>query len=664
MCSNSVIFGVSAALLLTCSGLSHTAQAGEVQGAAVVESGGRTQVVIDIPEGSDYGVFDLANPNRLVVDFHNSRFGNRFHLPVPNGVVADVRTGQPVPGDARLVFDLIAKVRPHSYFQNENGHSQLVVELLTGSQVAGSASVVPVAVKASPAVAVSTEQFVPANPASSNPGFDPVVRASDEHGSASPVPAMQGSAVHGAVLQGQSLPGTFQPVPATPADASSGASATRSLAPGNSVVVESLPAALLTTASARQPSASELRRLNPRIDPQVSNVVIMPSPVPPASTHDSADVVAAPEVIQPSRAGARTVRDVLGSGQRKLVIAIDPGHGGKDTGARGYSGTYEKNVTLATARELARQINAEPGMKAVLTRDSDFFVPLAERYAKAREAKADLFISIHADADPSHTATGSSVWVLSQRGEVSQAARWLADRENAADLIGGVSLSDKDDTLASVLLDLSQSATMKASQDAAERVHQSLRDIGRTHKAHPEQANFVVLRSPDVPSMLVETAFITNAEEERHLNDPEYRTRLAGAVLSGVRSYFIDNPLPGTQFTALHDPALRHNRSIAATSDYAPQVNPPSAAAPTYIANSASAAAVATGAIAAAPARMQFASNSNGQQIHVVQPGERLIDIANKFNVPLMKLRDLNDLENNRVSPGQQLLIPMRSGAG
>src|SRR5262249_50731498 len=156
------------------------------------------------------------------------------------------------------------------------------------------------------------------------------------------------------------------------------------------------------------------------------------------------------------------------------------------------------------------------------------------------------------DAEPGHDATGSSVWVLSERGVTSQAAKWLADRENAADLVGGVKLSDKDDTLASVLLDLSQSATMKASEDAAERVHQALRDIGRTHKAHPERANFVVLRSPDVPSMLVETAFITNEDEERHLNDPTYRARLASAVLSGVKGYFVDNPLPGTEFASLH----------------------------------------------------------------------------------------------------------------
>jgi len=391
----------------------------------------------------------------------------------------------------------------------------------------------------------------------------------------------------------------------------------------------------------------------PRADSRTPLVVTAPQPgldVPAAA--DSA-----PEPQLPVRPGARTVRDVLGAGQRKIVIAVDAGHGGQDVGAKGYSGTYEKNITLATARELARQINAEPGMKAVLTRDGDFFVPLAERYRKAREAKADLFISVHCDAEPGHDATGSSVWVLSQRGVTSQAAKWLADRENAADLIGGVSLSDKDDTLASVLLDLSQSATMKASEDAAERVHQALRDIGRTHKAHPERANFVVLRSPDVPSMLVETAFITNAEEERHLNDGSYRSRLAAAVLGGVRGYFIDNPLAGTEFASLHERGSRAARLANAIANPAPRM----------IATGMRADDDARDAIERAPVRtapVEIATADDYQQYHVVQRGESLMDIAGQYGVSTMRLREANHIQGNRVRPGQQLKIPARSTSG
>jgi N-acetylmuramoyl-L-alanine amidase len=246
----------------------------------------------------------------------------------------------------------------------------------------------------------------------------------------------------------------------------------------------------------------------------------------------------------------RTLRDVVGDDQRKLVVAIDAGHGGKDPGALGPSGVREKNVTLAMAKELARQINADPGMRAVLIRDGDMFVPLKQRYMKARAAQADLFISIHADAALNDSASGASVFVLSTRGASSQAARWLADKENAADLVGGVSLDHKDPHLAAVLLDLSQSATMRASDDIASEVLGALKSVGKAHKPAIERANFVVLRSPDVPSMLVETGFITNPGEERKLNDPAYRSRLAAAIASGVRKYFAEQAPPGTWYAA------------------------------------------------------------------------------------------------------------------
>ena len=247
---------------------------------------------------------------------------------------------------------------------------------------------------------------------------------------------------------------------------------------------------------------------------------------------------------------------VRGKNLRALVIAIDAGHGGQDTGALGASGTREKDITLKVARELAKQVDATPGMKAYLTRDADFFIPLAQRYQKARAARADVFVSIHADAFTNPSASGSSVFVLSRRGASSQAARWLADQENAADLVGGVRLKDKSDTLASVLLDLSQSATQRASEAIAKDVLGGLSRIGKTHKDDIERANFVVLRSPDVPSMLVETAFISNPEEERRLSDPAYQQRLARAVLDGIHNYFSRMPPPGTWYAAKRSDAL------------------------------------------------------------------------------------------------------------
>jgi N-acetylmuramoyl-L-alanine amidase len=185
-----------------------------------------------------------------------------------------------------------------------------------------------------------------------------------------------------------------------------------------------------------------------------------------------------------------------------------------------------------------------------LTRDGDYFIQLKERYQKAREAKADLFVSVHADAYVSGDARGSSVWMLSPRGATSEAARWLADRENRADLVGGVSLDNKDNTLAAVLLDLSQGATLEASGAVANQVLNSLSRIGPTHRGYVEKANFVVLRSPDVPSILVETAFITNPQEERRLKSPEQREKLAAAILDGMKNYFVAAPPPGTLFAA------------------------------------------------------------------------------------------------------------------
>lgn len=259
----------------------------------------------------------------------------------------------------------------------------------------------------------------------------------------------------------------------------------------------------------------------------------------------------------------------LAARPRDVVVAVDAGHGGVDPGAIGTDGTREKDVTLAVARDLKRLIDKQPGMRAVLTRDGDSFIPLKQRYEKARQAKADLFVSVHADAYSGGDARGSSVWMLSTRGASSEAARWLADRENRSDLVGGVKLENKDNTLAAVLLDLSQSATLEASGAVANRVLRALAQIGPTHRGYVEKANFVVLRSPDVPSILVETAFITNPDEERRLRNPAQREKLAGAILDGVRGYFRSTPPPGSWFAAnaQRDRTLAARHAAAASGD-------------------------------------------------------------------------------------------------
>jgi N-acetylmuramoyl-L-alanine amidase len=227
---------------------------------------------------------------------------------------------------------------------------------------------------------------------------------------------------------------------------------------------------------------------------------------------------------------------------RLVTVVIDPGHGGEDPGAIGHGGSYEKHVTLSIARRLKAKIDAQPNMRAVLTRDGDFFIPLGQRVAKARKVKADLFVSIHADAFIKPTARGSSVFVLSENGASSTAARWLAQKENAADLIGGVNLGVKDPHLARTLLDLSQTATLNDSLKLAKAVLGEIGDINALHKPHVEQASFAVLKAPDIPSILVETAFISNPEEEKRLNDEDYQDKMAEALLAGMRGYFRQNP--------------------------------------------------------------------------------------------------------------------------
>jgi N-acetylmuramoyl-L-alanine amidase len=227
---------------------------------------------------------------------------------------------------------------------------------------------------------------------------------------------------------------------------------------------------------------------------------------------------------------------------RQIVIAIDAGHGGEDPGARGANGSHEKDVTLMIAKKLKEIIDNEPNMRGVLTRDSDFFIPLHGRVVKARNMQADLFVSIHADAFTNQSAKGSSVFALSERGATSASARYLAKKENESDLIGGVSLDDKDPVLARTLLDLSQTATINDSLKLGKAVLTQIGAINTLHTSRVEQAAFAVLKSPDIPSILVETAFISNPEEERRLNDVEYQDKLVTSILAGIKKYFSTNP--------------------------------------------------------------------------------------------------------------------------
>jgi N-acetylmuramoyl-L-alanine amidase len=297
----------------------------------------------------------------------------------------------------------------------------------------------------------------------------------------------------------------------------------------------------------------------------------------------------------------RTVRSEQPGGRlREVVVAIDAGHGGRDPGAVGPGGTHEKDVVLAIAQRLERLVRQEPGMTPVMVRTGDYFLPLRERIRRARDQRADLFLSIHADAAPDRRVQGSSVYILSQGGASSEAARWLAERENAADLVGGVKLDDKDDVLASVLLDLSQTGTIEASATLADALIGDLHRVGKVRSRRVERAGFAVLTSPDIPSVLVEAAYISNPDEERKLRTTAFQQSLAEALMTGLRSYFDNHAPPGT-----HLAEARRGR-------------------------------------------------------HVIRSGETLSGIASRYRVSVSELRQRNNLSSDRIRVGQELVIPRR----
>ncbi len=289
--------------------------------------------------------------------------------------------------------------------------------------------------------------------------------------------------------------------------------------------------------------------------PAPTNAPTLPdTQLPPRNTETHAADIPLPNELPASAKPDKTiVKSNPEISARILIIAIDAGHGGEDPGARGHNGTYEKNVTLAISHKLKELLDDTPEMRGVLIRDGDYFIPLGGRVEKARQLHADLFISIHADAFIKPHARGSSVFALSERGATSATARWLAKKENEADLIGGVNLAVKDPYLARTLLDLSQTATINDSLKLAKHMLGELGSINILHRGFVEQAGFAVLKSPDIPSVLVETAFISNPTEESRLNDEDYQEKLARAILGGIKRYFAQNPALSRQRLVLND---------------------------------------------------------------------------------------------------------------
>jgi N-acetylmuramoyl-L-alanine amidase len=486
------------------------AKAAEINELRVSAGATGTRAELSLDAETEYRLIPLSGPDRLVVDFPGSRLAPKVALPTAAGVVTAVRTGQPTPGTTRVVFDLstpVVALAPR--FEAGPAGTRLVLEW-PGDHGAPVSTGVAAAAQATSTVA------------------DPIAR------------------IAAATQAGPGAPTRDpQPVP-DPARASAEATAR---------LIASLPAAGASAPAA--PSTASPQRPQPSSDPSPRQAVPttiatgVPAPAQPGSAGQAAPVQRS---TSPSAASGAA---------RPLVIAIDAGHGGQDPGAVGPTGKREKDITLAIARELARQVNATPGLQAHLVRDTDVFIPLNRRAQLARGAGADMFISIHADAAENRNAKGSSVYVLSLKGASSQRARWLADKENAADLIGGGKVASSDSMLTNVLLDLTQSGQMKASEDAGNHILAGLKRIGNNHKPHIERANFAVLRTSDMPAMLVETAFLSNPEEEKRLIDPAFQTNVARAVLDGVKTYFTSQPPPGTLFAMQ---AAANAGSSAATS--------------------------------------------------------------------------------------------------
>ena len=277
-------------------------------------------------------------------------------------------------------------------------------------------------------------------------------------------------------------------------------------------------------------------------DPLMALLQKEPDPIREMARGDTPDVKVPPLPLVKPTVPTREAPSAKPVKDRLVIIAIDAGHGGEDPGARGRHGTREKDVTLAIARRVKAAIDKEPNMRAVLVRDGDYYIGLAERVSKARRTRADLFVSVHADAWVRPDARGSSVFALSERGATTAAARWLARRENESDLIGGVNLDVRDPVLARTLLDLSQTATINDSLKLGKAVLNELGDVNDLHKRSVEQAGFAVLKAPDIPSILVETAFISNPEEEKRLTDAGYQEKMAAAIVTGIKRYLAQNP--------------------------------------------------------------------------------------------------------------------------
>jgi len=450
--------------------------------------------------------FMMANPNRLVIDIEGLQLSSQLRelvrkVKADDPYIAGVRAGQYTASVVRLVIDLKQGSKPQVFtLQPVAAYQHRMVFDLYPTQEADPASTLATAPTAAASSTAPTTAPATATPASANAN-----------------------------------PGASSAKPAASAPAGTDKRSDNAADAMNDALgdfIGDLRRKPLDKAGDKAAVAKAAGKVEPKTDAKAD-----------AKTDAKPDTKVTDAAVAQRAAAADADEAELRSGARRLVIvAIDPGHGGEDPGAVGPSGLFEKDVVLSVAFKMRERINATPGMRALLTRDADYFVPLHERVRKARRVEADLFISIHADAFMNPQARGASVFALSEGGATSAAARWMANKENSSDLVGGVNIKAKDAQVMRTLLDMSTTAQIKDSIKLGRVVLGHLGKVGKLHKAQVEQAGFAVLKAPDIPSILVETGFISNPEEESKLKDEGYQSELADALMSGISRYFAKNP--------------------------------------------------------------------------------------------------------------------------
>lgn len=451
----------------------------------------KTQLIFTLTGPAKYKVTTLTKPDRVAIDIANVKLDTSLSaLDLSNSPILNIREGYPSTHQLHIVLELHKKLALHTQMQKE----KLIIELI------GKNNIKDKTVTAAPQANQWAEEDLPKD--------GTAVTAKDDTTAATTTATKSDIPVETAETEAN--PTTTTPVTTKPT-----------------------PAAAITAVPKTVPT------------PVVATKSNLAKPEPTSITNSPIT-----ESLPPVNNSTPVTSVANMKGKRAIIVVIDPGHGGKDPGTMGSMGVQEKDVVLGISKQMEDILNKEEGFRAVLTRNADYFIPLRGRLNIARKDRGDIFVAIHADAYINSYASGSSVFTLSAHGASSEAARWLAERENTSEL-GGVNLRDKSNTLRSVLIDLSQTATIASSMQSGKSVLRHLNQIGKLHRGFVEQAPFMVLKNPDIPSMLVETGFLSNPMEEQRLRDPYYQRKIAAAIVDGIKDYFYNNPPPGTLVASL-----------------------------------------------------------------------------------------------------------------